>query len=292
MRRGKTFDSRKGGDTVIEKSAAEEAAEFIRNEIGTPPRVGILTGTGLGDVAAGMTGTHTVDYADIPHFPAATVAGHDGKLLSGKISRKTVLVMRGRFHLYEGYSPRQVVFPIRVMQVLGVDTLILLNAAGGLNPCFREGDIMVISDHINLTGCNPLMGPNEDTWGIRFPDMSAVYDHRLRLLAVTVASEYGIHLRQGVYAGLLGPSLETPAETRYLRTMGADAVGFSTIQESIAAVHAGFRILGLSIITNLNDPERPSKTTLEGVIQVARRTACSVAPILDTIVERIDEPTC
>ncbi|MFZ5569547.1 MAG: purine-nucleoside phosphorylase [Thermodesulfobacteriota bacterium] len=259
-------------------------------EVGGRHRVGILTGTGLGEVAAGMADIRAVDYAAIPHFPTATVAGHYGKLLSGNLANNPLLVMQGRFHLYEGYSPRQVAFPIRLMKALGIEIAIILNAAGGLNPCFREGDIMLLSDHINLTACNPLTGPNEDTWGIRFPDMSAVYDGPLRGLADSAGRDHGIRFRQGVYAGLPGPALETPAETRWLRAMGADAVGFSTIQEVIAAVHAGLRVLGLSIITNLNDPEHPARTTLESVLQVARRSAAVLAPILGTIVERIHEP--
>ncbi len=278
------------GGNKIDKQTVAEAADFIRKQIQATPLAGILTGTGLGEAVAGMEVKTALDYAHIPHFPAATVIGHTGKLLIGTLGRKSILVLQGRFHLYEGYDARQVTLPIRILQALGVKNVILLNAAGGLNLDFQAGDIMAIKDHINLTGCNPLRGPNEDEWGPRFPDMTSVYDPQLRALAARLAKKLNLRLQQGSYAGLLGPSLETPAETRYLRSIGADAVGFSTVMEAIAAAHAGMRILGLSIITNLNDSDRPERTTVEAVIQVARTAAAPLSALLGQILEQMDEP--
>jgi purine-nucleoside phosphorylase len=210
-------------------------------------------------------------------------------LLIGEIQGCAVMVMQGRFHLYEGYSPLEVTFPIRVMQELGVKILILTNAAGGLNTAFNAGDIMLITDHINLTGSNPLIGPNEDRWGIRFPDMSAAYDKALTSIAANVAQSAGLPIRRGVYVGLKGPSLETPAEIRFLKTIGAEAVGFSTVQEVIAAVHAGMRVLGLSTITNVHDPENPIPATVEDIIEVAKTAAPVLEKIIRKVVEKINE---
>ena len=196
-------------------------------------------------------------------------------------------VMQGRIHLYEGYTPLQVTFPIRVMRQLGVTALVVSNAAGGFDPAFAPGDIMLIADHINLTGANALIGPNDADWGIRFPDMNHVYDPGLQNLARAAAAQCGIPLQQGVYAGLTGPSLETPAEVRYLKTIGADAVGFSTVQEAIVAVHAGMRVLGLSIITNVNDPDRPVPATVEEIIAVANTAAPKLTRIIQAVMERM-----
>jgi purine-nucleoside phosphorylase len=191
--------------------------------------------------------------------------------------------MQGRFHLYEGYSPLEVTYPIRVMQQLGVKILILTNASGGLNPKFTAGDIMLITDHINLTGANPLIGPNEDSWGIRFPDMSRAYNPELIAMADRIAGAAGIHLQKGIYAGLTGPSLETPAEVKFLQTIGAEAVGFSTVQEVIVAVHSAMRVLALSTITNVHHPERPVPATVEEIIDVAKRAI----PLLKTILKGV-----
>jgi len=229
-----------------------------------------------------------IAYADIPHFPVSTVSGHKGRLLLGRLKERAVVVCQGRFHLYEGYHPREVVFPIRLMQTLGVDTVVVTNAAGGLNPAFRPGDIMRIADHINLTGENPLVGPNEPSWGIRFPDMSRVYDAGLGNQAQAAADALDLTLRYGVYAGLKGPSLETPAEIRFLTTIGADAVGLSTVQEVIAAVHAGMRILGLSVITNVNHPDRPIPATLEDIIAVADQAAPRLARLIEHLLEHLE----
>jgi purine-nucleoside phosphorylase len=264
-----------------------EAVAYIENKIPEKPFVGLLTGTGLGDSGQSLTVSMSLSYEEIPHFPVSTVQSHIGKFLAGRTANRPVIVMQGRFHLYEGYSPLAVTFPIRVMQALGVETLVVTNAAGGLNPAFRPGDIMIIKDHINLTGTNPLVGPNRDDWGVRFPDMTEAYDNRLISLAEDAGRDFAIRLRKGVYAGLLGPSLETPAEVRFLQTIGAEAVGFSTVQEVIAAVHARMKVLGLSIITNVNDPNHPVPASVEGIIKVAKAAAAQVDRIISSVIERL-----
>ncbi|MFP4650396.1 MAG: purine-nucleoside phosphorylase [Desulfobacterales bacterium] len=264
-----------------------KAAGYIGERIGKRPGIGIMTGTGLGQAAGSINVEFEAGYADIPNFPVSTVKSHAGRLVYGTIADRPVLAMQGRFHLYEGYSPAMVAFPVRVMQALGVSTLIVTNAAGGLDPEFIPGDIMAISDHINLTGENPLVGANNENWGIRFPDMSAVYSTELISTAAESAGNAGVSLKKGVYAGLKGPSLETPAETRFIRQIGADAVGLSTVQEVIAAVHAEMSILGLSIITNVNDPDRPGAATVEHIIEVAEKTAPMVGSIITGIAEEL-----
>ncbi|HDI61066.1 MAG TPA: purine-nucleoside phosphorylase [Desulfobacteraceae bacterium] len=265
------------------KPMAEETARRIRRHISGSPEVGLITGTGLGAAVPEMSATVDFDYEDLPHFPRSTVAGHPGQLSLGRVAGRLVLACKGRFHLYEGYDPLQVTFPVRVMQELGVTCLVVTNAAGGLNPDFVPGDIMHIRDHINLTGVNPLCGPNEERWGPRFPDMSRVYDPGLEALAHRKAQEAGFTLRRGVYTGLRGPSLETPAEVRFLKIIGTDAVGFSTVMETIAGAHAGMRVLGLSTITNVNNPDRPVPATLEEIVAVAS----AAAPRLATLVEAV-----
>ncbi|MBL0713333.1 MAG: purine-nucleoside phosphorylase, partial [Desulfosarcina sp.] len=248
------------------KARVDEAAAFILKRCGSTPAVGLLTGTGLGDCAEAIEVEEAFDYAQIPHIPRSTVESHRGRLLIGHLNGRVVAAFQGRFHLYEGYSPREVAFPVRILQALGARFLLVTNAAGGLNPHHRAGDIMLITDHINLTGENPLVGPNIPEWGLRFPDMSRVYDLELMDRARTIARAMNLELPSGVYAGLKGPSLETPAELRFLRTIGADAVGLSTVPEVIAAVHAGLRILGLSVITNIADPGAPVPATMEDII--------------------------
>lgn len=257
-----------------------EAAKFLKYHIKTPPVIGIMTGTGLGESIEALKVKSVFDYSKIPNIPASTVRSHYGRLVSGTLEGLGVIAMQGRFHLYEGYSAKEVTFPIRMMQQLGVQTLILTNAAGGLNLAFNAGDIMVIKDHINLTGANPLVGANEDDWGTRFPDMTNVYDKDLAAVVEKAGRACGAKLQTGVYAGLKGPSLETSAETRFLRQIGADAVGFSTVQEAIAAVHAKMKILGLSIITNINDPDNPTADTEEGIVEVARQAASQLSGII------------
>jgi purine-nucleoside phosphorylase len=269
------------------KTQVTEAAAFIKKKITRLPSVGFLTGTGLGSSTRGIAVETTLPYAQIPHFPVSTVESHTGQLLLGTLADIPIMAMQGRFHLYEGYSPAQVTFPVRVMQALGVKHLIISNASGGINLDFSPGEIMLITDHINLTGKNPLKGPNEDDWGIRFPDMTQVYDKSLAALAQKTAGSADITIRQGVYAGLMGPSLETPAETRYLKIIGADAVGFSTVMEAIAGVHAGMKILGLATITNINNPDAPEKATVEEIIKTAEKAAENVNILLTAVVSAL-----
>jgi len=271
------------------KNKVLEATDFVRAKITDRPLIGLLIGTGLGDTADGIDKAISLDYKDIPHFPVSTVPTHHGRLLSGKLAGKAVMAMQGRFHYYEGYSMLEITLPIRVMQLLGVKTLILSNAAGGINPLFDVGDIMIITDHVNLMGNNPLIGPNMDEWGPRFPDMSQVYNRKLTALAEEAALENNIQVQKGVYAGLPGPSLETGAEIRFLKTIGVDAVGLSTIPEVIAAVHGGMAILGFSVITNMNLPDRVKPARVEEIIAVAERTAPRLQAIMTRVAEKLPE---
>ena len=270
-----------------QKQRAAEAAAFLRERIGRAPEVGILTGTGLGAIADAVQDPTALPYGDIPHFRRSTVAGHAGRLITGELAGRPAAVFQGRFHLYEGYSAKDVTFPVRVLQELGAKTLVVTNAAGGLNPAYSPGDVMILADHLNLTGENPLVGENLDEWGLRFPDMGRVYDADLAERAAKAAAEEKVSIQRGVYAGLKGPSLETPAEVRYLRTIGADAVGFSTVMESIAAVHAEMRILGLSMLTNIHHPDHPhaAPAVLEEIIAVADAAAPRVASLIRKVVE-------
>jgi purine-nucleoside phosphorylase len=261
------------------------AAAFIQKRLDVEPEIGLLTGTGLAESGGSMSISQAISYGEIPHFPISTVKSHTGRLLAGSIGGRPAIVLQGRFHLYEGYSPTEVTFPIRVMKALGVDILILTNASGGLNPEFTPGDIMILQDHINLTGSNPLVGPNEDAWGDRFPNMGHAYDKGLIESVEAVCGEMKIPVRKGVYAGLKGPSLETPAEVRFLQVIGADAVGFSTVQEVIAAVHARMTVLGLSTVTNVHDPACPVTALVDDIIAVAE----SAAPKIDRIIRAVLE---
>ena len=274
---------------TLYKQNVKKAADFLKENLSVIPKTAIMIGTGLGESITSSGVFASFDYKDIPNFPISTVVSHESRLLFTNISDKPVLAMQGRFHLYEGYSPLEVTFPIRVMQELGIKNIIITNAAGGLNPQFSAGDIMVINDHINLTGENPLVGPNVDEWGPRFPDMSQAYDRQLADLCTVVAGVKNISLPNGIYAGLKGPSLETPAEIKYLKKIGADAVGFSTIQEVISSVHAGFRILGLSTITNIHTPDNPVPATLEEILDVASTAAPKMASIISHVMGHIHE---
>lgn len=269
------------------KQQVEETVVFLRRHIKRPPAIGIMTGTGLGESIEALEVTKVFDYKEIPNIPVSTVQSHHGRLISGTLEGLEVIAMQGRFHLYEGYSPKDVTFPVRMMQELGVQILILTNAAGGLNLSFTAGDIMVIEDHINLTGENPLVGANEKQWGPRFPDMTDVYDKDLAAIAEKAGRACGEKLQKGVYVGLKGPSLETSAETRFLRQIGADAIGFSTVQEAIVAVQAKMKILGLSIITNINDPDNPTADTEEGIIQVAQQAASKLSGIIQSVAKEL-----
>ena len=269
------------------KLHVKEAADHIRKKMPEPIRIGILSGTGLGESTSRLDVSEVINYREIPNFPRPTVESHAGKLVLGHWSGKAVMAFQGRFHLYEGYSAKEVAFPVRVMQELGVRVLLLSNAAGGINPSFSPGEIMLLRDHLNLTGANPLHGPNEDAWGLRFPDMSAVYDPLLTEKALKAGDATGIPLKTGIYAGLMGPSLETPAEVRYLRAIGADAVGFSTVTEAIAAVHAGMRVLGLSVLTNVHNPDAPAPSSIAEILQVAGKAAPRVEQILGEVIGHI-----
>lgn len=229
----------------------EEAAAAIRQRIEGAPEIGMILGSGLGMLADQIEQPTVIPYGEIPHFPVSTVEGHAGELVIGRLQGKQVVVMKGRFHLYEGYPVQNVSFPVRVMKLLGVTKLLVTNAAGGVNMGYRPGDLMLITDHINFQFNNPLIGRNENDLGVRFPDMSEAYSKRLRGIALEAADQLGIKLQQGVYIGLLGPSYETPAEIRMMRTLGADAVGMSTVAETIVARHAGIEVLGISCISNM-----------------------------------------
>lgn len=229
----------------------DEAADYIRSRISDKPEIGLVLGSGLGVLAELIEEPITIPYREIPHFPVSTVEGHAGELVCGTVAGHTVLMMNGRFHLYEGYREEFVTFPIRVMKLLGVQRLVVTNAAGGVNRQFAPGDLMMITDHLNFLGTNPLVGPNLDEFGPRFPDMSEAYSRRMRDILKETAAGLGIELREGVYAAMLGPSYETPAEIRMLQTVGADAVGMSTVPEVLVARHAGIEVLGISCITNM-----------------------------------------
>jgi len=229
----------------------QEAAAYIQSKISETPEVGLILGSGLGVLAELVEQPVTIAYGDIPHFPVSTVEGHAGELLIGKIAGRTVAMMKGRFHMYEGYGPELTAFPVRVMKAIGVSKLLVTNAAGGINTSYKPGDLMLISDHLNMTGRNPLIGANDNRLGVRFPDMSQAYSPQLRQKAKDVAASQGVELQEGVYVGFLGPNYETPAEIRMLRVLGGDAVGMSTVSEVIVAQHAGMEVLGISCISNM-----------------------------------------
>jgi purine-nucleoside phosphorylase len=271
------------------RAQIDQALASISAQSDHRPQVGVLAGTGLGQLAECVESPLEINYRAIPHFPISTAPGHAGRMLLGKVCDLEVVLFQGRLHLYEGYTPRQVTFPIRVMQALGVEQVIISNAAGGINADYTPGDIMAIADHINLTGENPLIGPNVADWGVRFPDMAGAYSPQLRTLAAQCADTLDLPLRQGVYAGLLGPSLETPAEIRVLRQMAADAVGFSTVQETIAAVHAGMQVLGLSVITNVHRPDTPQPATIEQILEVAQTAAPRLERLIVAILQRLSK---
>ncbi|MCM3788340.1 purine-nucleoside phosphorylase [Domibacillus indicus] len=229
----------------------EEAAGFLKEKLNVTPEIGLILGSGLGVLADEVENAVSIPYETIPHFPVSTVEGHAGELVIGTLSGKTVAAMKGRFHYYEGYSFQEVTFPVRVMKALGIETIIVTNAAGGVNESFEPGDLMLISDHLNLMGGNPLIGKNDSRLGVRFPDMSVAYSRELRELAKKAAEQIGLNVREGVYAGNTGPVYETPAEVRMARVLGADAVGMSTVPEVIAARHSGMNVLGISCISNM-----------------------------------------
>jgi purine-nucleoside phosphorylase len=275
---------------VAERSLAERIAEAVaavRERSGVSPSVGVILGTGLGGLAERIQVETEIPYEEIPHFPLSTVESHGGRLLLGTLGGKPVVAMQGRFHRYEGYTLQQVTFPVRVMRALGAETLVVSNACGGMNPFWAPGDLVLISDHINLLGDNPLTGPNDDALGPRFPDMSEPYSQALQEIAVQVATERRIPLRRGVYVAVAGPNLETRAEYRMLRTLGADVVGMSTVPEVIVAVHGGMRVVGISIITDACMPDALEPVDIARIIATANRAEPKLTDLVEGVVERI-----
>lgn len=278
----------RAGETALHTEARIAAAVgAVRARFTRTPSVALILGTGLGGLAEAIDADVAIDYADIPSFPLSTVESHSGRLLCGTLKGRTVVAMQGRFHRYEGYSLQQVTFPVRVLRALGAGTLIVSNACGGMRPDWALGDLMLIADHINLLGDNPLIGPNDDKLGPRFPDMSEPYDARLRGLARAVAEAQGITVREGVYVAVTGPNLETRAEYRWLRGTGADVVGMSTVPEVIVAVHGGLRVLGVSVITDLCLPDALEPASLDRILAVAARAEPRLTALVTGIVERL-----
>jgi purine-nucleoside phosphorylase len=265
----------------------EEAAGAIRRLCGPPPETAIVLGSGLGDFTDTLHDAIETPYEKLPHWPVASVVGHTGRLVVGTLGDRRVAALGGRAHFYEGHDLATVVFATRVMGRLGVKQIVLTNAAGGINTSFAQGALMVIEDHINLLGTNPLVGPNDERFGTRFPDMSEVYSKRLRGVADAAARARGVDVAHGVYAAVHGPSYETPAEVRYLRTIGADAVGMSTVPEAIAARHMGLEVLGISCITNMAAGVLPQPLVHDEVIEAARRVRGSFIALLEGIIERL-----
>src|SRR6266850_2581567 len=265
----------------------QAAADAVRARVGVVPTTAIVLGSGLGDFASALGDATSIKYGDLPHWPVSSIPGHEGRLVVGTARGHRVAALAGRAHLYEGYDSQTVTFSTRVLGLLGVKQLILTNAAGGVNMTFSQGALMVIDDHINLTGHNPLAGPNDDRFGPRFPDMSAVYASRLRALADQTAKAANVALAHGVYAALLGPSYETPAEIRFLRTIGADAVGMSTVPEAIVARHMGIDVLGISCITNMAAGVLPQPLDHAEVMETARRVRGQFIALLEGIIGRI-----
>jgi purine-nucleoside phosphorylase len=260
------------------------AVNYIQNEYKGKPRFGIILGTGLGRLVDDIDIEHIIDYKDIPHFPVSTVESHSGKLIFGKIADKQVVVMQGRFHYYEGYSAKEITFPVRVMKLLGIEKLFISNACGGVNPEHEVGELMIIEDHINLHPDNPLRGPNLDEFGPRFPDMSEPYDRKMIAQAQQIAKEQNIKVHTGVYASVTGPNLETPAEYRYIRILGADVVGMSTIPENLVARHMNIPVFAISVITDLGVDGRIEKVTIEDVLAAADKAEPNMTKIFRELI--------
>lgn len=269
------------------KGAIKQATEFIRGKTEFVPQIGIILGTGLGSLAEGIKVEAKISYKEIPFFPISTVESHAGWLIFGELSGKKVVAMQGRFHYYEGYNLKQVTFPVRVMKALGAKVLVVSNACGGLNPLFKAGDIMVITDHINLLGSNPLFGPNDESLGPRFPDMCRCYDAELVTLAEDVALNMGIRLQKGVYVAVPGPNLETAAEYRFLRFIGADVVGMSTVPEVIVARHQDMKVLGFSLVTDMGLPDALKPTNMTEILATAAKSEPLLKRIMTQVIEEM-----
>lgn len=276
-------------DVATYRRQVDAAAAAVRQRTDVTPRIGLILGTGLGRLADQIEVDVTIPYDEIPNFPLSTVESHDGRLLVGSLEEVPVFAFQGRFHLYEGYTARQVTFPVRVLGVLGVETLLISNAAGGMNPHYRKGDLMLVTDHINLQPENPLVGPNVDEWGPRFPDMSEPYDLDLRRTAEEKALEFGIQLHQGVYVAVSGPNLETRAEYRYLRQIGADVVGMSTVPEVIVARHMDLRVLAMSVVTDECFPDALEPVSLEEVLAAAAEAEPKLTRLMAAVVASVGE---
>lgn len=264
----------------------QQAYELIRGHSDIEPEFGIILGTGLGGLVSEIDIQCEIPYPEIPHFVSSTVESHSGRLLLGELSGRKIAAMQGRFHYYEGYSMQQITFPVRVIKALGASTLVVSNACGGMNPMWNRGDLMAIEDHINLLGGNPLIGPNDDSLGLRFPDMSEPYSHELIELAEKIALEEGIVLRKGVYVAVPGPNLETRAEYRFLKSIGADVVGMSTVPEVIVAVHSAMRVLGVSIITDLCLPDALEPAAISEIIKVAGEAEPKLTRLISKVLEQ------
>ena len=262
----------------------EETAAFIKTEYSKKPSIGVVLGSGLGNFTKGMQIECEMDYTDLPHFPVSTVVGHTGKLVFGTMNNKPVVVMAGRFHYYEGYTPQQVVYPIRVMKMLGVETLLISNAAGGVNTNFKVGNMMIITDHISMFTVNPLLGKNEEALGTRFPDMSEPYSKELIAKAKAIAKDLGYEVKEGVYCGVTGPTFETRSEYKLIKAVGGDAVGMSTVQEVIAANHTGIKVFAMSIITDLGIREEENVITHEEVLAAANEAEPKMTALFKELV--------
>ena len=270
------------------RESIDRAVEEIRQVCDLVPDASLILGTGLGGLAKEIDCAAQISYSEIPGFPVSTVESHAGRLLLGTLGDRNVVAMQGRFHLYEGYSMQQITFPVRVMRALGADKLVVSNACGGMNPFWSAGDLMLIADHINLLGDNPLIGPNDESLGPRFPDMSVPFDPELRKIARSVAQDLKITLREGVYVAVTGPNLETPAEYRFLRGIGADVVGMSTVPEVIVAVHGGMRVLGVSIITDECFPDALEPANVERIIATAQKAEPDLTRLVTGVLERMN----
>ena len=272
-------------ETYQEQIASSYRYLITQTEI--KPQIGIILGTGLGGLIRDIEIINTISYQDIPHFPVSTVENHAGKLIFGRLGGKEVVVMQGRFHYYEGYSMQQITFPIRIMKKLGIHTLLISNAAGGMNPQLQRGDLMIIEDHINLIGDNPLIGPNHNDFGPRYPDMSEPYDKSLIKYAEEISVQNKIAVKKGVFVAVSGPNMETRAEYRFLRMIGADVVGMSTVPETIVAVHCGVRVFGVSVVTDECFPDALEKVNIKEIIATANRAEAKLMLLMRTMIEQI-----
>lgn len=276
-------------DSETQVARVDAAIAAVRAVTDSKFRIGLILGTGLGKLAERIDVQHTIPYDSIPHFPVSTVESHKGRLLIGTLEGVSVICMQGRMHVYEGYSAREATFPIRVVAGLGIECLLITTACGGMNPAYRRGDLMLLSDHINLQGVNPLVGPNVEAWGPRFPDMSEPYDAALRARAKQIADEHVIKLHEGVYVSVLGPNLETKAEYRFLRAIGADVVGMSTTPEVTVARHMDLRVMAIGVITDECFPDTLQPVTLEEVLEAAGIAEPKLTTIMSEVVVSLDE---